>query len=318
MSHKTEEHFITLFDSKFLPMGLCLHASLMEHAHPFRLWVLCMDDAVLQQLSRMKLENVSLIALEEVETEALKSVKKSRSRGEYCWTLTPFTPQFVFDRAEDAERATYIDSDVYFFDSPSILLDELDESGKDVLITEHAYSPEYDKSAISGRFCVQFITFRRNHGGMKVMQWWQERCLEWCYSRLENGKFGDQKYLDAWPEIFGREVHILRQIENTLAPWNLTRFASDPHSLPRCVLFHFHSLRILGRGKILLYTDYRLRGLDSKIYEHYLACLKRSLDLMSSHGISAPIMPLRGNILSRMLRTARSKILGKLKVAFIQ
>ncbi len=139
--------------------------------------------------------------------------------------MTPFACQAVFDRDPSARRATYVDADVFFFDDPRILLKELDESGKHVLITEHAYAPEYDRSHDSGRFCVQFLTFDRSDPAQDVMRWWQERCLEWCFARYEDGKFGDQVYLDQWPTLFGDRVHIVRQVEKTLAPWNVRHFS---------------------------------------------------------------------------------------------
>src|SRR5690554_6344731 len=117
LSSKSVEHFVTLFDSNFLPMGLCLHRSLMSHADPFHLWILCMDVTVQQQLSQLGLPCVSLIPLAEVETDALLARKAGRTRGEYCWTLTPFTPQLVFERDQRVDRVTYLDADLFFFDN---------------------------------------------------------------------------------------------------------------------------------------------------------------------------------------------------------
>src|SRR6266545_3078720 len=155
------EHFVTLFDSNFLPAGMCLHDSMMEHAYPFHLWIVCMDELVEKQLRHLGLPHVSLIPLREAETNALLAVKGDRAREEYCWTLTPFTPQFVFNRDQSALRVTYLDADIFFFASTRILLDEFEASRKHVLITEHAYAPEYDYTTTCGRFCVQFMTFRR-------------------------------------------------------------------------------------------------------------------------------------------------------------
>ncbi|TRU98711.1 MAG: hypothetical protein EWV75_06420 [Microcystis wesenbergii Mw_QC_S_20081001_S30D] len=80
------EHFCTLFDSNFLPIGMTLHSSLMLHAQPFHLWIICMDKKVENQLKLINLSFVTLIPLPEVETPELLAIKDSRSKGEYCWT----------------------------------------------------------------------------------------------------------------------------------------------------------------------------------------------------------------------------------------
>jgi hypothetical protein len=137
------EHFVTLFDNNFLPMGLCLHQSLLAQGGPFRLWVICMDEQVESNLKRLALPHVETIPVREMEDERLLAVKPGRSRGEYCWTLTPFVSQAVFDRDKSVERVTYLDADLFFFGSPQPLFEELEQSGKDVMITDHAYDPRY-------------------------------------------------------------------------------------------------------------------------------------------------------------------------------
>jgi len=313
-SNKSAEHFVTLFDSSYLPMGMCLHASLMKHGQPFHLWILCMDELVEQQLRQLVLPHVSLIPLQEVETDALLGVKNGRTRAEYCWTLTPFTPQFVFDRDQNVERVTYLDADLFFFDSPRILLEEFDASDKDVLITEHGYAPEYEQLVENGIFCVQFMTFRRTEGSLKVMQWWQDRCLEWCFFRYEDGKFGDQKYLDDWPERFPNEVHVLKQVVKTLAPWNVRHFTNlNPSGRP--VLYHFHGLKIVSVRKVLLYSGYPV-GHGRKFYERYLMALKEIFSVMKEAGMPIPVRPEDIAILHK-LRVVKRLLLGKTKYAVI-
>jgi hypothetical protein len=235
------EHYVTLFDSLFLPQGLALHLSMERHAGSYTLWILCMDDAVFEALARHKLANVRLLQLSKLETEDLIQVKARRTRGEYCWTVTPFSIRFVFDTEQSVERVTYLDADMWFRKNPASIFREFEASGKHVLITDHAYAPEWDQSALSGQYCVQFMTFTRE-GGEIVRKWWEDRCIEWCYARFEEGKFGDQKYLDDWPERFSRQVHVLSDNELLLAPWNATRF---PYG--RAVCWHFHALRIVKR-----------------------------------------------------------------------
>ena len=99
------------------------------------------------------------------------------------------------------------------------------------------------------------MTFRRDERGLEALHWWRDRCLEWCYFRVEDGKMGDQKYLDDWPERFPG-VHVLEHPGGGLAPWNVERYELarrngsvlvDDREL---VFYHYHSLR-LYRGVTL-------------------------------------------------------------------
>ena len=281
------EHFVTLFDLLFLPQGLALHQSMERHAGHYTLWILCMDDELHEILSEIKLTNVQLLQLSLLETKELKQVKLDRSVGEYCWTTTPFAPKFVFDSDPSVERVTYLDADLWFRKSPVPIFQEFDKSGKAVLITDHAYSPEYDLSEKSGQYCVQFTTFTRE-GGETVRKWWEDRCIEWCYARFEDGKFGDQKYLDDWPERFPEQVHVLSNQSWTLAPWNANRF---PYS--NGIFWHFHELRLTEKYSKLMVqftTSYSIPSITRKqIYDPYLDDLRVVIEVMKSHGIQPKI-----------------------------
>jgi hypothetical protein len=266
------EHYVTLFDSAFLPQGLALHASMSRHAGPFSLWVLCMDDEVKATLDAMAIPSIRTIKLSDVESRELLAIKGGRNRAEYCWTLTPYTPKIVFDRDPQAERVTYVDADMYLLRSPSPIFDEFRASGKAVMITDHAYDAEYDSSATSGQYCVQFMTFVRG-SSEAVRQWWQDRCVEWCFDRIEDGKLGDQKYLDDWPIRFPEHVHVLSQIDLLLAPWNARRF---PYS--RAIAWHFQGFRLLSGNRVLLHRGYSVPDVVNRmIYLPYMHELKNIL-----------------------------------------
>lgn len=277
------EHYVTLFDSLFLPQGLSLHMSMERHVGTYTLWILCMDDEVHDALTKLKLPNVRLLQLSKLETPELLAIKPSRSIGEYCWTLTPFTPRFVFEADSGVRRVTYLDADMWFRKNPAQIFHELDVSGKDVLITDHAYAPELDRSTAYGQYCVQFMTFTRS-GGEIVRKWWEDRCIEWCFSRCEDGKFGDQKYLDDWPIRFESSVHVLTNKELTLAPWNATRF---PYG--NSVTWHFHSLRISCISQkflFVIYGEYLLpKRTRENIYQPYLVDLRAAVAQAKNIGV---------------------------------
>lgn len=272
------EHYVTLFDQGFLPNGLALHASLRRHGGDFVLWVLCLDERTDEILDRLNLPGVRTIALADVETPELLAVKGGRSRGEYYWTLTPFTPDMVFGRDASAIRATYIDADMWLRSSPVPIFAELEDSGASVLLTEHAYAPEFEQSLSYGIYCVQFMPFTRE-GSAAMRHWWQERVVEWCYAVPEDGKFGDQKYLDDWPVRFGKDVHVLSRPEWTQAPWNATRFTADD-----ALVYHFHRLRTAGDDSVAVGL-YRLpKDQVDRTYRPYLTDLRAAYGQLASVG----------------------------------
>lgn len=283
------EVFVTIFDSNFLLSGMALHESLMAHSPRARLFIVAVDELVEQQLQRLNLTNVSILPLRDIETPALRSVKTGRTRGEYCWTLTPFLADAVLEREPAAAQVTYLDADLFFFDDPATLLAELAESAKSVLITEHAYAPRYDRSYRSGRFCVQFLTFRRDPSALAVSRWWQDRCLEWCFARYEPGRFGDQMYLDRWPELFASSVQIVRRKDRTLAPWNVDWFSRGRRANP--VFYHFQGFRILRPNRVKLYHGYSVASRNRWIYDAYLASIARAAIRVRALGYDLPTMP---------------------------
>jgi hypothetical protein len=272
------EHFVTLFDSLFLPQGIALHFSMQRHVKDYTLWILCVDDNTYEILMQLNLPNIRLLQLSALETNELTAVKPKRTKGEYCWTLTPFSPRFVFEVDSTIERVTYIDADMWFRKSPIPIFHEFEESGKNVLITDHAYAAEYDLSAISGQYCVQFMIFNR-HKSEPIRKWWEERCLEWCYARAEDGKFGDQKYLDNWPGIFSKDVHVAQNKEWFLAPWNAIRF---PYG--NAILWHFHGVRLYrswGKYKIVLGSYPLLQVTIKNVYSLYGKDISNALTLLT-------------------------------------
>lgn len=278
--------FVTLFDKNYLTRGLALYTSLERNCPEFMLYVLAMDSETgiwLKDNIQNNKKNISVIALFEVEGTypELKQIKKERSRAEYCWTLTPYSIQYVLKKYKTA-ACTYLDADIYFFNSPDLIFKELKKES--VVITEHNYTPRYDQSQTSGKYCVQFMYFKNNKAGNEVLEWWRARCKEWCFFKQEDGKFGDQKYLDDWTTRFNC-VYVPYRAGAGLAPWNIQKYNlikgdgglyiqdKITQKKEELIFYHFHGLKeykrpndvsvwYLGQydiqemGKLLLYQEY--------------------------------------------------------------
>lgn len=275
-------NFCTLFDSNYIHYGLCLHASLLKQCKEFHLFVFTFDQHCHDVLTRMSLKNVTLVSLSEFEDEELLAIKQSRSKGEYCWTCTPSVIRYVLQHYS-VDSCTYVDSDLFFYSDPSVLLEAMGEAS--VSITDHRYHSDYDQTATSGKYCVQFMTFKNDEPGLHVLNWWRAACIEWCFNRHEDGKFGDQKYLDDWSSRFGLAIHEIPHEGAGVAPWNAKKYRfSDARGRIAVqseqgkwdlVFFHFHGLQFLGWLFVRLTTKtYALpREAVRLVYRPYLATM---------------------------------------------
>ncbi|MFM6729007.1 MAG: hypothetical protein ACKPJF_32085 [Dolichospermum sp.] len=267
-------YYVTLFDSNYLTRGLVMYYSLLKYADDFHLWIICFDDLAYQILEQLDIQQVTLVSLSQFEDEKLLEIKSQRTRPEYCWTCTPSTLAYVLNTEPHVDIITYLDADLMFFSSLEPIFAEAGSAS--ILLTEHRYLPDCDLSATSGIYNVQFMMFRRNQEGLNAINWWRERCLEWCYARYEDNKFGDQKYLDDWPERF-TGVYILQHLGAGLAPWNAAKYhltklddqvyVNQEYPL---IFYHFHQLKLLP-WQISHLTGYPFNHeMRSWVYQQYL------------------------------------------------
>lgn len=309
------QHYCTYFDGRYLGRALALYESLRRHAQPFTLWALCLDDeaeAALRRLDRPDLRPVGLWELEAVDT-ALVATKGGRSRAEYYFTCTPAWLHHLLERRPEITLLTYLDADLWFFASPAPLFEELGDGS--IQLIEHRFPPRLGHLEDYGRFNVGWLTVRRDESGLAFVRWWRERCLEWCYNRLEDGRYADQGYLDEAPTRFVGVV-VARHPGANLALWNVEgvtlaaagdRVLADERPL---LFYHFHNLREVAAGWYDAGGDhYSLslsRPLRRLVYAPYLVALGRSRRLLGL----PPAGPIRhsARAILRRLRFHRSLV----------
>lgn len=266
-----------------------MYESLFRECHSFHLFVFAFDDKCCDFLTRNNFPCLTVVSLNEFEDSELLAVKKTRSSGEYCWTCTPSIIRYVFNNYF-VDNCTYLDADLYFFSSPQILIDEVGDNS--IMITEHRYTKMYDMTETSGKYCVQFVFFRNDEKGRLALEWWRNACLEWCYSRVEDGKFGDQKYLDDWCTRF-EGVCELQHLGGGVAPWNMQQYTFKKKNKKiygtvnvtkktfEVVFYHFHSLSFYTLKRFALNPYYSfydrtvLKYILTPYIEHLLRIRRR-------------------------------------------
>lgn len=279
----TKRYFCTLFDSGYLLKGVAMLKSLARHCPGAHVHVLCMDRQAQEILTKLDLPDISCIALADLEDEALLEAKKDRGVAEYCWTLSPCLPWYVLQNNPQIDFITYLDADLLFYSPVQPLFDEIGDSS--IAIIEHRFTPRLRDREVNGRFCVEWVSFRRDEEGMACLSRWRDQCIEWCYYRLEEGRMGDQKYLDEWPARYP-SCHILQHPGAGIAPWNYAQYAFGQNSAGDItvqgvplIFYHFHQFQLLGnRGFDRLSTFYTSECAEpGPVYEVYESELKKIL-----------------------------------------
>jgi hypothetical protein len=291
--------FCTLFNSAYLSRGVAMYNSLAQHCEGFHLYVIAFDDNCFATLSKLNLAHATIIKQGDFENDRLRAVKAERTATEYCWTCASSSIKYCIEKYE-LDHCTYIDADLLFFSNPKSLYEEMGDQA--VLITKHRYTPCFDQSATSGIYCVQYMTFKNNPEGMEVLNWWVEACLEWCFCRYEDNKFGDQKYLDDWTKRFSG-VHELKNLGGGVAPWNVQQYAFkrgarnvrgteffSNHKFD-LVFYHYHGFSyVLNDSYMLTHRLYALNKNQIKhIYKPYVKALckaERMIDALNESIVS--------------------------------
>ena len=275
-------YFCTLFDSNYLIKGLTMIQSLAEFCEDFEIYVLCLDCKTKNILEKINNSHIKCIELFEVENNDLLKAKKDRTKTEYCWTLASNFTWYVMDNFKDINLITYLDADLLFYSSFEPIFKEIKNSS--IAIIEHRFAQPYKNLEVNGKFCVEWNSFRRDEEGLRCLNIWRKQCLEWCFYKLEEGKMGDQKYLDEWPDLY-TSCHIIENVGAGIAPWNYSQYEiknkKDKITIngENLIFYHFHQFEILKNKEFFrlgkIYTSNQKE--PELIYQIYEEKLLKSL-----------------------------------------
>jgi predicted SAM-dependent methyltransferase len=245
----TKRYYYTCFDVNYLVKGLALIESINQHENcDFEIYIVCLDQATQTYLRQLGLSNIKTLLLADIERDDihLQVAKQNRSQVEYYWSLKATLAIYLIRQHPEIDAIFYLDADLYFFSSPDPLWQAIEN--KSALIHEHGFAPEQAFLSKYGKFNAGMIGFRNDPIGVNILHWWRKHCLKWCHARLENGKFGDQLYLNQLPRTFDR-VSVVDNIGVGVAPWNHIQyeFCLDQSGCAlvngtKIVFYHFHSL----------------------------------------------------------------------------
>lgn len=297
-------NFSILFDANYLNKGIALYLSIAKYTSDFTLYVMALDRKCQTKLQLIGFKNIVVESIADVDDPELAKAKGNRSRVEFCWTCGSYVTDYFF-RKYNLSHIIYLDSDLMFFSSPQVLQDEYFNKNASVGLVSH-----FMKYPLFGEYCTQYVYFKNDENGSKCLRWWRDSCLKWCYSKVEDGKYGDQLYLNYFAERF-KNVFGTENRGAGIAYWNIeyyhfkgneTFFGKQHWSN---VFFHYSgiNMRVEGDELLFLHTMYLTKNVRTTFVEPYAELMKTVFtDYMDTPIKKVTICPMSSwNYLGRLL-----------------
>ena len=125
----------------------------------------------------------------------------------------------------NSEKLMYVDPDIYFFQSASMVFDLLNTYS--MIVTPHCVEPIRDSMRPSeqdflkaGVFNLGFIALQKTDETLRMLDWWENRCLSLGFNDVRDGLFVDQCWINFLPCFFD-SVLVLKDRGYNMAYWNL-------------------------------------------------------------------------------------------------
>ncbi|MDJ0743972.1 MAG: glycosyltransferase [Xenococcaceae cyanobacterium MO_167.B27] len=219
-------HIFTSCTNNYLPLARVLAQSLKKfHPHFTIHLVLCDQPHESFNIKNEYFDN--LITLEALEIPDLQKWLFKHSVVELCTAVKGLALQYIMNHYQ-CDHVIFFDPDIAIFYPLDELITNFETSN--ILITPHQLEPEKVSSAIvdneisflrHGTFNLGFLGVKNSSEGIKFIDWWANRCLNFCYADTAYGLYTDQRWIDLVPSFF-TGVNILKHPGYNVANWNLS------------------------------------------------------------------------------------------------
>lgn len=220
-------HVFTSISSNYIPKARVLARSVKQHEPRATFHLLLCDDPPTDfVLEQEDFDNI--ILLRDLAIENKPAWIFQHNVVELCTAVKGLGFQEIA-REHGADKIVFLDPDIVVFSDLGLIRDALDEHS--VLLTPHQTEPETTRGAVLdnevaslkyGVFNLGFLAVRNCGEGMRFIQWWSDRLLDFCFDDRERGLFTDQKWVDLAPALFA-DLCILRDPQLNVSTWNINQ-----------------------------------------------------------------------------------------------
>jgi hypothetical protein len=215
----------TIVSPNYLAYARTVSASYRAQHSDHLFFVLIVADLGLEDRKIFEGDGFTPIMLAEIGLEDLRGEGMKYDILELNTNVKPTFMKYLIQRF-DLENLTYLDPDIFVYAPLTPVLDALND-GSMAVLTPHMTTtvddgklPGEQEMLYNGTYNLGFIAVRRCEESLRLLSWWERRCLDLGFSEGRTGLFVDQKWMNLAPGMF-EQVKILRHPGCNMAYWNL-------------------------------------------------------------------------------------------------
>jgi hypothetical protein len=276
----------TVCSNNYLAQARTLISSLVKFAPEYRIFVALVDEMD-EHIDYDVLRPATVLPVTELGLPGFRENCARYDIIELNTSVKPSVFKYLIDANEEVEKIFYFDPDTKLYSKPDALESFLDTN--EILLTPHILRPIPLDGLIPGEstflnygiYNLGFLGIRSGSSNVReFLNWWEQRCVQSCVVRLQDGLFVDQLWINLIPHLFGN-VRALDEYGYNMAPWNvherIISFASDGsiglNDGSRLTFYHFSGYRYDQPNKLSIdpYNRVRLSDRDDlmEIYSAY-------------------------------------------------
>jgi hypothetical protein len=277
-------HIATLFDKNYLIRALAMRDSVLKFYPDANFWFLCLDDESENLINKIGLSQTKATNIGDFGDAELLGTRESRSRAEFAFTAKSAWLNHIAnsESINNGDVLMWVDADILFYSSPTSMFDVMEKYS--IAITPHKFtnkSEEMEKKV--GKYNAGLILFKINSNSIKCLSEWRKECIDWCFLRYENGKLGDQMYLNSWMTKY-QGVYELPDKGVNLGSWNIRNYKLQTRDSGRIlvdsaplVCYHFHGVNMYLENNLVFPLPISI--LNGKIFEIYASSIGKAFKL---------------------------------------
>lgn len=214
----------TIVSPNYLRFARTLAASWVAQHPQQRFYVLIVAD--LQDPEPFRVDPAfTPVMLPSIDVPHLRAVAMKYDILELNTNVKPTFLRYLLD-TEGLDAVIYLDPDIFVYSPLTPVFTAL-AAGATAVLTPHMTSPVFDGKSPSeqdllynGTYNLGFVAVANTPEGRRLLDWWEQRCLEAGFSEGRTGLFVDQKWMNLAPGLFERVV-VSRDPGLNMAYWNL-------------------------------------------------------------------------------------------------